>query len=142
MHAEKHLKSVGFVTVPDWRSCFVHPTLKLYLIVYVDDFKLAGPTNNLSEGWKFIRKGIQTGEPEPVNRYLGCEHIVIEATIPVGSNPPHGDVPKPPPKSKPIPKVGEEIYFAKLAQAREASEKARRTINYQRTDHPSQKGLR
>ena len=103
-HAEKHLKSVGFLPVTDWRSCFVHPGLKLYLIVYVDDFKMAGPTQNLPEGWKLIRKGIETGDPEPVNRYLGCEHIVLDATIPVGSNPPHGSVPKPPPKAKPGPK--------------------------------------
>ena len=72
-----------------------------------------------------------------MNRYLGCDHVVIEATIPVGNNPPHGDVPKPPPKPKPKPKAGEEIDLAKLAQAREASEKAKRTIDYQRTDNPS-----
>ena len=56
MHAEKHLKAVGFTTVPDWRSCFVHPKLRLFLIVYVDDFKLAGPIKNMAEGWKLIRK--------------------------------------------------------------------------------------
>ena len=121
LHAEKHLRSVGFKSVPDWRSCFVHPILKLYLIVYVDDFKLAGPNDNLKEGWELIRKGIQTCDPEDVSRFLGCEHVVLDATIPVGSNPPHGDITKPPPKSKPMPKIGGEIDFAKLAQAREAS---------------------
>ena len=44
------------------------------LIVYVDDFKLAGPAANRIEGWKLVRKGITTGEPEPIGRYLGCEH--------------------------------------------------------------------
>ena len=83
--------------------------------------------------------GIQTGDPEPINRYLACEHIVTEATIPVGSNPPHGDIPKPPPKPKPLPTNGDEVDYAKLAQATEASEKAGRNIDYQRTDHPSTK---
>ena len=47
------------------------------LIVYVDYFKLAGPAANIAEGWKLIRNGIITGEPEPIGRYLGCEHRMI-----------------------------------------------------------------
>ena len=85
----------------------MHPKLKLYLIVYVDDFKMAGPRVSLSEGWKLIRSGITTDDPVPVNRYLGCEHIVLESIIPEGSNPAHAAVPKPPPKPKPQPKKGE-----------------------------------
>jgi hypothetical protein len=54
-HCSSHLKSVGFVELPDWRSCFWHKALKLLLIVYVDDFKMAGPTVNLSEGWGLVR---------------------------------------------------------------------------------------
>ena len=69
-HAEKHLSSVGFVSIPDWKSCFRHPRLDLMLIVHVDDFKLAGPKRNLKEGWTLTRKGIITGEPEPIGRYL------------------------------------------------------------------------
>ena len=123
-HCDAHCQAVGFTPIgPEWPSCYFHERLQLYLVVYVDDFKLAGPKGNLKEGWKLIRKGIQTGDPEAVNRFLGCEHIILDATIPVGSNPPHGDIPKPPPKSKPLPKVGKDIDFAKLAQAREASEK-------------------
>ena len=43
----------------------------LMLIVYVGDFKLAGPAANIAEGCRLIRKGIITGEPEPIGRYLG-----------------------------------------------------------------------
>ena len=114
MHAEKHLKAVGFTTVPDWRSCFVHPKLRFFLIVYVDDFKLAGPIKNMAEGWKLIRKGIQTGDPEQVNRYLGCDHVIIEATIPVGSNPPHGDVPKHLPSRNQNPRLGRKLIWLNL----------------------------
>ncbi len=35
---------------PNWRSCFYHPTLKLYIIVYVDDFKNEWPQENQGTG--------------------------------------------------------------------------------------------
>ena len=71
------------------------------LTVYVDDFKLVGPAANITEGWRLIRKGIITGEPEPIGRYLGCEHRMINATISQGgSNPCHGDIPEPVPKAR------------------------------------------
>ena len=34
---------------------FWHPELKLFLVVYVDDFKLCGPADNLKAGWDLIR---------------------------------------------------------------------------------------
>ena len=59
-HCETHVKSVGFQHVTDWRSCFWQPKLELFLVVYVDDFKLAGPKGRLAGGWKLIRSGIET----------------------------------------------------------------------------------
>ena len=53
---------------------FIHPTLRLLLAVYVDDFKLSGPTGNMEEGWKLIGSVIKREEPRPLKRYLGCEH--------------------------------------------------------------------
>eukprot|EP00972_Heterocapsa_arctica_P007196 1050179-Heterocapsa_arctica.AAC.1 len=32
-------------------SCYFHEKLKLCLVIYVDDFKLAGPTCNLKRAW-------------------------------------------------------------------------------------------
>ena len=43
------------VPIPDWKSCFRHPRPDLMLIVYVDDFKFAGPKHNLKVGWTLIR---------------------------------------------------------------------------------------
>ena len=42
-HCETELKKVGFeaVLTDIWKSVFYHPTRKLLLVVYVDDFKLA-----------------------------------------------------------------------------------------------------
>ena len=79
-HWEKHcneaLDKAGFVKVHPWRSTFWHDKLKLLLVVYVDDFKMSGPKNNLSEGWRAIRRGIVTDDPKPVNKCLGCQHDV------------------------------------------------------------------
>jgi hypothetical protein len=44
------VKSVGFRAVgPEWPSVFFHTELKLLLIIYVDDFKLAGPEPNIEK---------------------------------------------------------------------------------------------
>ena len=37
-HCEEHLIAQGFEPVKPWRSCYFHPILKQFLIVYVDDF--------------------------------------------------------------------------------------------------------
>ena len=65
-HCEEHLTSVGFVPVPDWRSTYWHPELKLLLMVYVDDFKMSGPSANFAKGWSMIRQKIKTDEPHAV----------------------------------------------------------------------------
>ena len=75
---EAMLKLVGFV-MPDpegWPSVFFHPELKLLLVVYVDDFKMSGPKENMSKGWSLIASKIDMDTPGEVNRYLGCDHVV------------------------------------------------------------------
>ena len=83
-HCETHLGTVGFTPIPEWRSCFWHDELKLMLTVYVDDFKLSGPKENLAEGWRRIRSGITTDDPHPLGLYLGCYHEAVEKTLPNG----------------------------------------------------------
>jgi len=51
-HCEDRLRSVGFVAIADWRSCFWHEKLSLFLTVYVDDFKMSGPAGRLAAGWE------------------------------------------------------------------------------------------
>ena len=78
-HCEEHLVKVGFKPIANWRSTFWHPKLKLLLNVYVDDFKLSGPTCNMTAGWKLIRQGLDIEEPGPLSLYLGCCHRPISA---------------------------------------------------------------
>ena len=60
---------------------FWHKRLKLILVVYVDDFKLAGPKGSLAEGWSLISSEIAMGQPGPVGRFLGCNHVPAESLV-------------------------------------------------------------
>jgi hypothetical protein len=76
-HCDKHVRTVGFLPVSEeWPSCYFHRSLKLYLVIYVDDFKLAGPSNNMATGWSLLQKGLTIETPTPVGVYLGCGHEV------------------------------------------------------------------
>ena len=70
---------------PEWPSMFWHPRLKLLLSIYVDDFKMAGPKENLAEGWALLRQGIDMEDPATPTLYLGCEQSMHELTLPSGS---------------------------------------------------------
>ena len=76
-HCETQLKSVGWIPIlPEiWQSVFYHPELELMLVVYVDDFKMAGPTKNMAQGWKDINSVIDMDPPEALGRYFGCNHV-------------------------------------------------------------------
>ena len=67
-HLEKILKGQGY-------------DLWLLLLVYVDDFKLAGPEENLADGWVLISKLVEMSSPKPVDKFLGCIHIECTATL-------------------------------------------------------------
>ena len=80
-HCEEHLTSIGFAPVPDCRSTYWHPELKLFLMVYVDDFKMSGPSANFAKGWSMIRQKVKTDEPRAVTKCLGCEHLVCDTNV-------------------------------------------------------------
>ena len=79
-HCEDILLSLGFRLVYPgaWPSVFWHPKLRLLLAVYVDDFKMSGPVQNVAKGWELISSKIDMDPPSAVGRYLGCEHVVTE----------------------------------------------------------------
>jgi hypothetical protein len=80
------MKDCGFGPVAPadraWRSCCFSPSLKCYMIVYVDDFKISGPREGVKEAWRLIRgenphtkeRDVVLDEPTPAGKFLGCNH--------------------------------------------------------------------
>ena len=54
------------------------------LTVYVDDFKLSGPTKHMGETWELIRRGLDMDQPGPLDLYLGCKHETGTHKMPDG----------------------------------------------------------
>ena len=52
---------------------FHHQELNCLLVLYVDDFKMAGPSENLPKAWASIEAAIDIGEPEAYNLRLPKE---------------------------------------------------------------------
>ena len=58
-------------------------------MVYVDDFKMSGPEENLPKAWAAIRKRLDLEEPSKVGRCLGCQHNEV-TVYPDGKTPVRG----------------------------------------------------
>ena len=80
-HLEKGLAEVGFLPIHEnWPSVFFHKRLQLFLMVYVDDFKLAGPSLHIAEGWELIKSKVKLddGGPSPMGLCLGCHRETFD----------------------------------------------------------------
>ena len=76
-HCDARVRRGGYEPAGEgWPACYVHPQLKLFLVLYVDDFKLAGPTANLAEGWRLLRSHLSIEPAKPIGLYLGCHHDI------------------------------------------------------------------
>ena len=73
-HCDKRMRSKGFKPIESWPSCYFHKELRLFMMIYVDDFKLSGPAANLAKGWELIKDAVDMGDPEPAGLFLGCTH--------------------------------------------------------------------
>ena len=70
------MRKIGFEPLGgEWPSCYFHPRLNLFLVIYVDDFKMSGPADNLAKGWDLLRQGLQIDLPADIRgqAYLGCQ---------------------------------------------------------------------
>ena len=68
MYCDEAVKKRGFEPIGEnWPSVYFHKKLKLLLVIYVDDLKMAGPTQKLKEGWSLLPQAVDSG------LYLGCE---------------------------------------------------------------------
>ena len=73
-HCDAHTQKVGFAPIgPTWPSCYFHQKLKLFLVIYVDDFKLSGLEHKLSLGWKLVSKGLNiTSAASTMSEHAHC----------------------------------------------------------------------
>jgi hypothetical protein len=46
----------------------------MYLVLYVDDFLMSGPEENMEKAWAEIAEVINIEDPGPMGLYLGCVH--------------------------------------------------------------------
>ena len=82
-HCHTAVEKVGFKPLGDeWPSLYFHPDLKLLLVIYVEDLKMAGPTANLPKGWKMLRQELRLEDETPLGLCLGCRISKGEATLP------------------------------------------------------------
>jgi hypothetical protein len=84
-HCNEQVQMLGFVPFgPEWPSVYFHKELALVLSIYVDDFKLAGPRENLAKGWTLLRSRVELDTPGPLGLYLGCQQTKVEIVSPLG----------------------------------------------------------
>ena len=53
-------------------SMYFHKELKLLLVIYVDDLKLAGPKENLAKGWEMLKSKLKIEPETDLGLYLVC----------------------------------------------------------------------
>ena len=81
-HCHKGVTAVGFEPVgAAWPSVYVHKELNLLLVVYVDDFKMAGPKQNLAKGWTLLRKNLSIEPETGLGLYLRCNQLKGTAVL-------------------------------------------------------------
>lgn len=72
-HCDTQVRTVNFHPIDEeWPSMYFHPELKLLLVIYVDDLKLAGPEKNLAKGWELLRGVLRIVPETDLGLYLGC----------------------------------------------------------------------
>ena len=81
-HCDENLRELGFTPVHEnWPSVYQHIGMDIMLMVYVDDFKMSGPSHLQPKAWDMIRSKIKLGAEGPPGKYLGCNHIVGERVV-------------------------------------------------------------
>jgi len=72
-HCDKHVCELNFVPMgEEWPSMYFHKELKLMLVIYADDLKMAGPKENLKKGWEMLRTKLKIEPETELGLYLGC----------------------------------------------------------------------
>ena len=78
--SQERILKTGFEKVKGWESLYVHREKKIFLSVYVDDFHMAGPKENMGPMWKELNKNLTLDPPVPFDGhvYLGCQQVEVK----------------------------------------------------------------
>ena len=82
-YLEAALRKIRWEKIPGWECLYVHRQKRLFLSVYVDDFKMVGKRENITDMWNRIRKEIDL-DPETElieNVYLGCNQKEVQPDL-------------------------------------------------------------
>ena len=80
-YCEEQVAKAGFERVHDaWPSFYKHKLKQCYLIIYVDDFRMAGRKDDRAYCWAELRKHVKLTSPELWGRYLGVQSVVADTT--------------------------------------------------------------
>ena len=60
---------------------YYRDALRVLLVVYVDDFKTAGPLEGIAEAWRLIRLKLRVEDPVLFGLFLGCRHEMGEVKL-------------------------------------------------------------
>eukprot|EP00435_Cladocopium_sp_Y103_P066300 s290_g28.t1 len=81
-HCDEKVQQIAFKPIgEEWPSMYFHDELKLLLVIYVDDLKLAGPSGYLAKGWDMIRTVLRIEPEADLELYLGCVLSLDEAKL-------------------------------------------------------------
>ena len=77
VHSSTAIEAAGFEKVKGWECLWVNKQAKLFLSIYVDDFKMSGKREHLPKAWQIIKDvGLVIDEPQEGGLFLGCEHEI------------------------------------------------------------------
>ena len=79
--SQERILNAGFTKVKEWESLYVHYEKKMFLSVYVDDFHMAGPKENMADMWQALRDNkLELDPPVPFDghQYLGCQQVEVK----------------------------------------------------------------
>ena len=84
-HCDAAVTKQGFVPIgPEWPSVYWNEATKILLVIYVDDFKMAGPKGSLKSCWASLRIGLDIEPESKLGMYLGCSCEKGTITLPDG----------------------------------------------------------
>ena len=82
--SQERILKTGFEKVKGWESLYVHRAKRMFLSVYVDDFHMAGPKENMADMWQALQDNdLKLDPPVPFNghQYLGCQQVEVETPV-------------------------------------------------------------